>query len=213
MSPKDADALKTQSALSTEPSVLLSVCPPRGKLPRMSSTRRQIRTRLPFTLLISAPGLRLLSNLYFSFSQVLASLEPKITHCTCCYFLGHHSSQCHPLSPANSCCKRLNMEFPPPTPPQSPKSPGMCRSTGRLLCPSLRAAPVLPKDTSSCRDTAARLLGCLGRQEMLQHGQASACCQQQHHRAPVQPQGLLQGLRGRGGAEPGTRTSRTGLRG
>lgn len=161
-------------------------------------------------LLISAPGLCLLSNLYFSFSQVLASLEPKITHCTCCCFLGHRSSRCllsphtsHPLSPLNPCCKRFNMEpfclqslesswMPRSTDPAAqggPLSPNPAWKLSRLdpHCP----AKMTPPPARTLLGTSKRLLGWLGGEETsgeAQHDSALSSawpclsrCWQQHH--------------------------------
>lgn len=178
----------------------------------MSNTRRQIRTRLPFTLLISAPGLCLLSNLYFSFSQVLASLEPKITHCTCCCFWGM-AAPCTspPLSLLNPCCYRFHMEI--SASKSIPESSWMCRSTdpaaqgGALsLCAALQAGATLscPSDTSSCRDMPGDF-------------QKAAVLVGEGRDAPAWPclslnllcslTVLLQELPGQGGAGPGPRPS------
>ena len=130
----------------------------------MSNIRRQIRTELPFTLpppLISALGLHLHSNLYFSFSQVLASLEPKITCRTQCCFLEHRcilrlsprERADHPFVPTPIAvaevltCNSSSVTFLPQIPHQSPgrswthcstdpTSPGI--RTREVLCPLTR---------------------------------------------------------------------------
>lgn len=151
----------------------------------MSNTRRQIRTRLPFTLLISAPGLCLLSNLYFSFSQVLASLEPKITHCTCSCFLGHGSSlhqppsvPAQPLLPkvsSGNFCLQIHPRELLDVQEHRPSSPGRCPVP---VCSSPGLEPHCPaRVTPPPSGTSKRLLCWLGREEMLQHG----------HEAPGQP--------------------------